>query len=51
MIFFLGAPITDEHGNEIKDEFSHLSMTEQYLRRTYKESMVMKKSIKVSSTI
>ena len=40
-----GAPKRDEEGNEIKDEFSELPTTEQYLRRCYREMILFKEMI------
>lgn len=38
MVFkFLGAPKTDNFGNEIKDEFSDLPVIKQYYRRCWSE--------------
>ena len=45
MVIEMGAPRRDDEGRPIEDEFSHLPVPLQYLRRTWKELTFYEKVI------
>ncbi|XP_076357276.1 mitochondrial import inner membrane translocase subunit TIM50-like isoform X1 [Tachypleus tridentatus] len=46
LVYEWGAPLRDENGNVIKDEFSEMSVLKSYVLRTYKEIRYYDKMIK-----
>lgn len=47
MVIEMGAPRRDDEGKVIEDEYSHLALPLQYLRRTWKELTFYEKVAKI----